>query len=75
MESGTESFAITPADGTLFQRARWLWVGGAGNVTLRHRVGGATALFTGVPAGTMLEVCAVEVLATGTTATAIRGVL
>lgn len=75
METGTESFAITPADGTLFQRVRKLWIGGAGNITIRHRVGGATALFESVPAGTMLEVCAVEVLATGTAATKIRGVL
>jgi hypothetical protein len=74
-ETGTESFAITPANGTTFQRARALWVGTGGNVVLRHRVGGATATFTNVQDGTMLDVCAVEVLSTNTTASNIRGVL
>lgn len=74
-ETGTESFAITPADGTTFQRVRALWVGGAGDITLRHQKNGTTALFSAVPAGTMLPVCAVEVLATGTSATLIRGVI
>ncbi len=45
-----------------------LWVGGAGNISL-VTVGGATVVYSGVPAGSYLNVRAAQVSATGTTAT------
>lgn len=48
-----------------------LYVGGAGNITLRTEDRDTDVLFTGVPVGTILPVKATHVRATGTTATAI----
>jgi hypothetical protein len=73
-EVGTDSFAITPSDSATYQLCRALWVGVTGDVTLKHRRTGATALFKNVPVG-WLDVQNVAVMATGTTASALRGVL
>lgn len=72
----TSSFAVTRHDtNPLPQRARALYVGTGGNVTLRHSVGGADAVFYNVPSGTVLPVEVAHVLLTGTTADNIRGLL
>lgn len=66
--------AVTPADGAdLTDWARGIWVGGAGNLRVTT-VGGETVTFSGVPAGTMLDVMVKRVLATSTTATLIVAV-
>jgi hypothetical protein len=67
----SDAFAVTPSDSAA-QRAYAVWVGGAGNVAVRTE-DGTTVTFTGAQAGTILPVRVSQVLATGTTATAICG--
>lgn len=67
------TFAITPDDSNALPKiAMGLWVGGAGNLTLKMQ-DGSTAVFTAVAAGTMLPVVATQIMATGTTATLLVG--
>ncbi len=61
--------AVTPSDVTTFEPSQ-IYVGGAGNVTVKPAAGGAVVLFTAPPVGSILPVLAVQVMATGTTATA-----
>lgn len=62
---------VTPDDILpLTNPARGLWIGGAGNVSV-EMYGGGTAIFSGIPAGTLLPVQVSRVNATGTTATLI----
>lgn len=63
--------AVTPHDTNAIASCRALYVGGAGNVTLRTNDDDADVLFTAVPAGSILPVRVRYVRATGTTATAI----
>ena len=61
--------AVVPSDAAvLASGVSGLWVGGAGNVTVKDH-GGATSTFTAVPAGTHLPIAPSMVLSTGTTAT------
>lgn len=61
--------AVTPSDSTAFAfRPRALYVGGAGDVTVKWTNGTQTT-FKAVPVGTTLPICPVYVMATGTTAT------
>jgi hypothetical protein len=60
--------AVTPHDTNLIDMTRGLYVGGAGDVTVRMR-NGSNCTFTGVPAGSILPVQCDRVLSTGTTAT------
>lgn len=70
-----DAFAITPSDTVLFTNdTRGIYVGGAGNLTVLMQ-SGAVVLFTAVPAGTVLPIRAERVNATGTTATALVGLL
>ena len=70
----TSASAVTPSNTTILPDVtRYVYVGGAGNLTV-VMWGDATAtpvLFTAVPAGTTLPIAVVQVMATGTTATAI----
>lgn len=61
--------SVTPSDATVLQKTRALYVGGAGNMAVR--IGGSTILFSGIPAGTVLELEVDQVQATNTTATLI----
>jgi hypothetical protein len=71
----SNAFAITPSDTVLFANdTRGIYVGGAGNITVLMQ-GGGVVLFTAVPAGTILPIRADRVNATGTTATALVGLL
>lgn len=63
--------AITPHDTNALNRCDSLYVGGAGNITLRTNDDDGDVLFTAVPAGSILPVGAKFVRATGTTATGI----
>jgi hypothetical protein len=70
-----DAFAITPSDAVDFTNdTRAIYVGGAGNLTVVMQ-SGAVVLFTAVPAGTVLPIRADRVNATGTTATAMVGLL
>jgi len=71
-----DAFAIVPTDvaATTFGPVRRVYCGGAGNITLITPQGNSV-LFTAVPAGVTLEVAAIRVAATGTTATALVGLL
>ena len=60
---------VTPSDSAPLPIAsKRLWVGGAGSLSL-VTVGGTTVVYSGVPAGSYLNVRAAQVNATGTTAT------
>jgi len=61
--------AVSPSDANdLPTASKRLWIGGTGAVAL-VTVGGDTVTYTGVPAGTYLQVRAARVKATGTSAT------
>lgn len=67
-------FAVTAHDTNPLTRVtRALWVGGAGNITLRLEAEDADTVITGVPAGTLLPFAVTHVRSTGTTATNIVG--
>lgn len=67
-------FTVTPSDTVPFSRpAAALYVGTAGNVTLRGADGTADVVFKNVSAGAILPVQCNFVRATGTTATDIVG--
>lgn len=63
----TRSVAVTKSDSTVY-KFKMLFVGGAGNVTIKHYTGGPDVTYTGVIAGTLLPVKGVRVMA-ATTAT------
>jgi hypothetical protein len=70
-----DGFAVTSSDTVPFAiAARSLYVGGAGNVTL-ITLKGTTLLFTAVPARTLLPISCTQVMATGTTATNMVGLV
>jgi hypothetical protein len=61
--------AVVPTDGLdLAQVTRAVYVGGAGNLTVRM-ADGAALTFTAVPVGSLLPIRVDQVQATGTTAT------
>lgn len=67
-------FAITPSDAQpLPHLTKALYIGEGGNVVLRSAVGETDVTFVNVPSGYVLDVRAIAVRATGTTATAIIG--
>ena len=71
----SDAFPITPSDaGTLARAVRAIYVGGTGNITVKTR-SGAIVLFTAVPQGRDLQIEAVQVMATGTTATLLVGLV
>lgn len=71
---GTQAIAVTKSDATEYYPPITLYVGGTGNVAVVDALGGASVIFTAVPAGTVLPVRVRQVLSTGTTATALVGV-
>ncbi|MCM2505103.1 hypothetical protein NDN16_15640 [Aureimonas altamirensis] len=67
-------FAITPNDGAaLAYVTTGLYVGGGGDVAVADPVTSSPVTFKAVPAGSILPIRTVRVLATGTTATFIVG--
>jgi hypothetical protein len=69
-ETCNVAIPVTTSDATSFASGacKWLYVGGAGNITAI--VGGVAVLFTAVPVGSLLPIAATRVNATATTATA-----
>lgn len=64
---------IAPSDSEVLSHVtRGLWVGGGGNVRLRM-LGGGEVTLEGIVPGSLIPIRAVQVFATGTTATAIVG--
>ena len=74
-EPATRAQAVTPSDSTDLTGVRSLFVGGAGNVSVRM-IGdpSTTVVLTGVVAGTILPLRVTRVMA-ATTATNITGLL
>ncbi len=69
------AFAVVPHDtNTLPERIRGLYVGASGNIAVQLTEG-TTTLFSNCQAGTILPVRAVAVLATGTTAANLVGLV
>lgn len=70
--SATVCLAVTPSDSTdlTYSTCRAIYVGGDGDISLVDG-NGATIVFTGVTAGSILPVQTARVNATGTTATSI----
>lgn len=66
----TKAVAVTPNDSTVVN-ARALYIGGAGNVTIKTDAAATAVTFTAPPVGTVLKVQAHQVMATNTTATLI----
>ena len=72
----TDAASVTPSDtAALSAIPKALYVGGAGDITLRPLAGAADVVLKSVPAGAILPVRAKYVRATGTTATAIVALL
>lgn len=71
----THGFAVTPHDANvLSETTRALYVGSAGSLAV-VLASGAAVTFAGVASGTMLPVRTTRVMATGTTATDILGLV
>ena len=76
VDSGCSAFAITPNDSTdLSQPIRGLYVGATGNVVVIFEGDTANVTLTGVAGGIVHPFAIKRVLATGTTATGLVGVL
>ena len=70
------AFAVTPSDAAdLAMPAKALYIGGSGNVVGIPEDSAASVTFTGVVAGSVLPVRFKRVLATGTTATGLVGLV
>lgn len=74
MAPASRCFAIVPSDSEDLQLAtKALYVGQAGDVTLRSVRGSADVTFRNIPAGATLDVRVCAVRATGTTASDLVG--
>jgi hypothetical protein len=71
----TRAVAITPANSNLAAPVKRLYIGGAGNVSVRPIGQTTDIVFTGMLVGTYLDVSCIRVNSTGTTATNIVGLL
>ena len=69
-----DCFVIVPGDGVeLTQATKAIFIGVAGDVALIPLRGGAAITFRNLPSGSILDVRARAVMATGTTATDLVG--
>jgi hypothetical protein len=64
----TDGLAVTTSDATVLTTTRYIFVGGAGNLSVVMS-SGTTVTLTGVIAGSWLPLRVTKVKATGTTAT------
>lgn len=72
-DPAVDAFAITPNDSADIAECRFIYVGGAGNITCRFGHSTTNVLLTGVLAGTILAIRPTRIMSTGTTATALVG--
>lgn len=71
--SAVDSAVLTKSDSTSVS-CEYLYVGGTGDVHIKHRASGATVIYSAVPVGTILPVKMVDGrLMNATTATLIVG--
>ncbi|MDO6965511.1 spike base protein, RCAP_Rcc01079 family [Rhizobium alvei] len=71
----THAFAISPNDTTpVSETTRALYIGVGGNLSVTMASGGNTT-FTAIASGTLLPIRVTKILATGTTATDIVGLV
>lgn len=74
MAPASSAFAVTPSDAVeLPAVTNAIYVGGGGDLTVRLLDDQADVVFSSFPAGDILDVRAIAIRATGTTATAIVG--
>jgi hypothetical protein len=79
MFAAKKGVVITPADNTRIETTRAVYVGGAGNLTVKFAdntapaTAGGTVLISGIPAGTILPISVNCINSTSTTATLIVG--
>lgn len=72
----SKAVAITPNDNTdLPITVRAVYVGGVGNLAVILKDDTTAVIFAGVPIGTLLPILVRRVLATGTTATSLIGLI
>lgn len=65
----TDCFAIAPSDSAELRRVtKAIYVGTGGDIVVRPLHAPADVTFRNLPAGGMIDVCAIAVRATGTTA-------
>lgn len=70
------AYVITPNDSTMLSaHTRGIYVGGVGDLTVLIYNDTVAVTFVGVPAGTLLPIRVSKVLATGTTATNLVGLI
>lgn len=69
----SDALAVTTSD-SVEQNFSGLYIGVTGDVAVKG-LGGVSAVFKGVPAGTILPIVVKRVMATGTTATNILGLI
>lgn len=73
--SADDAVAVIPNDSTdLATATRGIYVGGAGDLAVRMLSGNNVTL-SGVPGGSLLPLSVIRILATGTTASGIVGLL
>lgn len=66
----TSAFAITPANATeLSERPRAIYIGGAGNLSVKFPGSDVAVTFIALPVGTVLHIRPSHVMSTSTTAT------
>jgi hypothetical protein len=74
-EPAREMFTVVPSDGVALAKIpRGLYVGGLGDVTVKDQAG-TSVVFKAVPVGTVLPICPSFIMATGTTATLMIGLV
>lgn len=67
-------FSITPGDGTMLPvLPKAIYVGNGGDIVMRAIDSGSDVKFANVPAGTILDIRATAIRATGTTASDLIG--
>lgn len=67
--TGRRFAAVTKSDDTPLNGTKGLYVGGAGDLTVKSDTTAAAVTFKNVPAGTLLPIEVVRVMSTNTTAT------